>query len=332
MSAVLAENGAVHGAGLVPSDPTLPLLPTLLDTRAMAGHLARVWPGHTLVRAELIRYKPGRRALIRYTANGSSPALAYGKTFASERGSRVHRIAERVYDLTQSGELPFRVAPPIAWIPDLRLSLVGAVDGEGVEGRILAGDTALARRIVQALAALHGSGLSLDRHHGLADELAPLPDRVEALSRRAPQLARHAEACLQQVQQRLPSWDHRWRSRPIHRDCYHEQWLLGPDGLALLDFDDAKLGEPAVDVANVIAHLRFLALQQGRPVSSLDPVVDAFNEDALAADHDLPADLVCELEAATLLRLADIHQPRANGDAVATALLDLCWERLESKP
>ena len=331
MSAVLTDNGTDHGAGSVQRDPTLPLLPTLLDTRAMAGHLAAYWPGHSLLRADLIRHKLGRRALIRYTASGSDSAIAYGKTFASERGPRVHRIAEKVYDLTLSGELPFRVAPPIAWIPDLRLSLVGAVSGDGVEPRILASDTVLARQIAQALAALHGSALSLDRHHELSDELAPLAGRVEALSQRAPQLMRQAHACLHRVHQRVPVWERRWRSRPIHRDCYHEQWLLDPDGLALLDFDDAKIGEPAVDIANVTAHLHLLALQLGRPVSSLNPVVDAFNDAASAADPDLPSDLVRALEAATLLRLADIHQPRANGDAVAQALLDLCEERLESQ-
>ena len=99
-------------------------------------------------------------------------------------------------------------------------------------------------------------------------------------------------------------------------------------GLALLDFDDAKTGEPAVDVANAVALLCLLALQHGRPAAALDSVVDAFLEAAHAADSSLSADLLRGLEAATLLRLADIHQPRANGDAVAAALIDSCVERL----
>jgi aminoglycoside phosphotransferase (APT) family kinase protein len=49
---------------------------------------------------------------------------------------------------------------------------------------------------------------------------------------------------------------------PVHRDFHDKQIVLDDDGrLGVLDLDTLSLGEPAIDVANLIVHFELRALQ-----------------------------------------------------------------------
>ena len=77
-----------------------------------------------------------------------------------------------------------------------------------------------------------------------------------------------AHTCLARLEN-APDGRLDWRFRPIHRDIYHDQVLVTRRGLGLLDFDDAAMSEPAVDVANFLAHLRLLALEEPSRAAAL---------------------------------------------------------------
>ena len=49
---------------------------------------------------------------------------------------------------------------------------------------------------------------------------------------------------------------------PIHRDFYYSQVLFNQEQLTLIDFDLLALGDPAIDVANFMAHLHFLGMDK----------------------------------------------------------------------
>jgi Ser/Thr protein kinase RdoA (MazF antagonist) len=102
-----------------------------------------------------------------------------------------------------------------------------------------------------------------------------------------------------------------WRWRPVHRDFYYDQVLADGSALALLDLDDAAMSEPAVDVSNFLAHLRLLALEEPLCADTVAVAADAFRERARRLDPDLDPFLLRLLEAATLLRLACIHEHHA---------------------
>jgi Ser/Thr protein kinase RdoA (MazF antagonist) len=112
-----------------------------------------------------------------------------------------------------------------------------------------------------------------------------------------------------------------WRWQPVHRDIYHEQVLVDGDSLAVIDLDDAAMSEPAVDVANVVAHLMLLGAQQGSDVHALQPAIHAFLRRAHARDPGLEPTLVAFLVATTLVRLSGIHIGRERGVAIAHDLL-----------
>jgi thiamine kinase-like enzyme len=186
---------------------------------------------------------------------------------------------------------------------------------------LLAGDLALVGRIAEALNSLHGSSVRLERHHGLHDEIAPLASRVQRLASADAGLGETARHCLELVGRRAKRpWP--WRWRPIHRDFYHDQVLVTEGGLSILDWDDAAMSEPAVDVANFLAHLRLLAIQRSGWPDELNEVSADFEGRYRQLDDGLDPDLVRFLQGTTLLRLAEIHRSRERGEWVAGHLLE----------
>lgn len=313
-------------------DPALPTLARLCDPEGLAPAFSRAMKGPVHVSAvTVVRHKPGRRCTLRYDLQQGDQARRsrsrlYGKTYASDRGPAVHAALVALAGGAMPPGSP-TVPRPVAWLPDLRLHLLSSVPGTPVEPFLRAGDCATAERLADAVCNLHASRSAIARSHDLTAELAPLTERVEQLRAASPRLRSAATRCLAAVLEgaRRP-WP--WRYRPIHRDLYHDQILIGPHGVSFVDLDDAALGEPAVDVANVVAHLRLLAIQSGaeRPLSD---VGRAFRARCLAIDPGLDPELVRLLEGATLLRLAAIHLPRASGEVTAGALLAAAGALLE---
>lgn len=315
-------SGGRHANGFV-YDPALPQLRSLVDAEAMSRVFRSLWNGKpiSVQNIDVVRHKPGRRCLLRYEVGaGGQRRRLYGKTFASERGPRVYEITRTLTEARAFGS-DVLLPKPVAFMPHLKLLVQPELPGEPVAPRLLTGDTALARQMAEALHALHRSGLDLGRRRALDDELDHLRDRVEQSAERAPELAAAARRCLDIVQTHRPP-DEVWRWHPCHRDCYHDQFLIGPAGLAVLDLDDAAMAEPALDVANVLAHLRLLGLQQRDDADALDDVATAFRDAACRLDPELNRELLRFLEAATLLRLAVIHLPRNRGNWLAARLLE----------
>jgi aminoglycoside phosphotransferase (APT) family kinase protein len=281
----------------------------------------------------------------------------FAKTFASERGPRVYKTVSAIAAARACGDAA--VPEPIAYVRSLKLLLQRAVAGVPVREALLAGDRELAVAIAEALAALHRSGVELDRRHGLEEELAVLRSRVARLSRDRPR-ARRCLARIQAAALTAPEW----RERPVHRDFYHDQLLVEDGRLAVLDFDDATMSEPAVDVANFLAHLRLLAIEEPARADAVHAAARAFRARCHELDAGLDPSLVLLLESATLVRLAcihELHSPRlldeaealvpapaaqrevrrrrstrlelaVDGDAVMTVVADVVEERFGARP
>lgn len=304
-------------------DPALPQLAQLLEPQVMADRFEELlgWrPEESEIR--LVRHKPGRRALVRYELQGvpDHPGVErlYGKTFASERGPKVCEITQSIVAARACGP-DVHLPEVVGYLPDLKLLVQREVPGVPVGRALLDGDEVLARRIADALRALHTSGLDLGRRHDAGKELDPLVARVDGLGAACPSLDAAARRCLAAVEAGRGVFDWRWQT--VHRDFYHDQVLTGPDGLAVIDFDDAAMSESAIDVASFAAHLRLLALQELGDSRGLAGIGAAFVDRYLRLDPDLDRSLLRFLEGATLLRLAAIHQPRDRGEWLAGRLL-----------
>jgi Ser/Thr protein kinase RdoA (MazF antagonist) len=341
-------------------DPALPQLAALRDPALVGDVLGDVY-GRPVEVTDLavVRHKVGRRCTLRYDVSvgrGRAERL-FAKTFASERGPRVYKAVSAIAAARACGDAA--LPEPIAYVRPHKLLLQRAVAGVPVRAALLAGDRELAVAIAEALTALHRSGVALDRRHTLEDELGALRSRVARFAHDRPR-ARRCLARIQAAALTAPEW----RPRPVHRDFYHDQLLVQDGRLAVLDFDDAAMSEPAVDVANFLAHLRLLAIEQPARGDAVHAAARAFRARCHELDPELDPPLVLLLESATLVRLACIHELHAprlldevealipapaaqrevrrrrrtrlelatDGDAVMTVVADLVEERFGARP
>lgn len=255
--------------------------------------------------AELLAHRLHRRAVIRLQSQGGDRAQIV-KLFRnhSDQPDRLARITRflRTSAFGPSSSLQVPEILENLWSdwPAIGFEAVpgeelGSLSGSRlVHGMHLAGEAA---------ARLHGVPLRLQEEHGVEQESALLRNWVQHFAEVFPEYAAAAEAALTDVLDRLSAASE-YEPHVIHRDLHERQLLCGDDRAWLIDFDTFAMGDPAQDVGNFIAHLRWAARCEGRDTTGL--------EEAFRAGYDRRTRLPCprRTEAhlrATLLRLACIH-------------------------
>ncbi len=269
-------------------DPALPGLEVARDSRALALALNRALPeccsGAARVlrcRATVLRYRPGRRCTLRVDA-----WMRDIQTGALERrtlfGKLYHKLdkAEPAYQemVLLADSAPARdrrviLARPAAFLPDLLMVLQDPVDGTPLdlligrlEGAAIAGDQRGWEGIIRAapaLAAIHTAGLVAGRERPIAAELKRFGKRAARIVEVDPELgARLVElaVALGASSKHLPAWGAEMAL--THGDCKPNQFLIGPEGVAILDFDHCGMSDPANDVGTFLATLRQLGVRQ----------------------------------------------------------------------
>ena len=253
-------------------DPRLPQVAECLDGQRMAPRLAQFWataasgapPPDEGTSCSLLAYRAGRRAAVAYRRGdpGGSTLGLIGKlrrrpgaTIPAQRNARLNE------QLAWFSNRRVRVPAVIGEIPELHLTLAAEARGRrfGERPGTFAAD---ALRAVAALATLHLTRLDLPSF-GARDELAIVRHWFDAIqridadaaSRMAPVvdiLERHGEG-VEDVQ-----------TCTIHRDFYEQQLVFGRRSTTIVDLDTLALGDPCLDVANLIAHLHLASMTSRR--------------------------------------------------------------------
>ena len=110
------------------------------------------------------------------------------------------------------------------------------------------------------------------------------------------------------------------RLAPVHRDFHDKQVVVQEHGgIGVLDFDTLSLGEPAVDVANALAHFELRALQGICSMAAARAAASAFLE-GYAPDGATAMRLQPYLDA-TRLRLACLYALRPAWRQVPESLI-----------
>ena len=232
---LLPELGAY--ALLFPLDPKLPGLAAAFNAAA---------------EPDVIRYKPARKALLRFAApNGDTGGGCYAKLSLPDLALALdHRARAFAAALRDCG---VAVAAPSTWDPALAATSYPAIPG--VPLRSLRG-TAAALPHLPAVAnmvrAIAGAVVDLPPYRPV-DELATLRAAAGTLGQVVPDLQSELGDLLLTLGRGLERLD--GSLRPAHGDCYDDQFLVGPAGLTLIDFDEARLAHPSLDPGNVLAHL-----------------------------------------------------------------------------
>ena len=104
--------------------------------------------------------------------------------------------------------------------------------------------------------------------------------------------------------------------------------IVAADRTALLDLDTARLGDPAVDIGNCLAHLELRALQFPDSTPGCPEARAVFRDAYLSAGDPAETDLTTRIrfhEATSLLRLAGVYGSRPRWSTVLPPrLLDAC--------
>lgn len=218
-----------------------------------------------------LRYRPGRRCTLRVdvrlrTKGGGSDRVStfYAKLYHDVvKAEVVFREMTILYSATSLQASLFRVARPVACVARLGLILQEPLQGVALDALLgrkedVAGEGLdELRAVAHAVAALHGSGVTVERIRPIAPAVARLGKQARAAKVVSRQFGEHMQEVADSLADTLPALA-RWGEETtlVHGDCKPSQFLVNPEGVAILDFDHSGMADPASDVGNFIATLR----------------------------------------------------------------------------
>jgi hypothetical protein len=203
---------------------------------------------------EPVRYRPGKRCTLRSTGT----RRLFVKCFADQRGAAINRDARLLYQASTQGWLGFGVARPAGWIARSQLLVQHAAPGTLIVDQLsgAAGQT-LAARLGAANASLINAPIMPEPQFTYADQMA----RTRKYARRLAKSVPGAADILDDLLARLAAVTPGKADRPIHGAPHAHQWLDGPEGLMLVDFDRFGRGDPELDAATFVAEADFETCQ-----------------------------------------------------------------------
>ena len=210
--------------------------------------------------------KHGKQRVVRYDlrARAASGAVAYqwvGKLYEDDGAAR--RVATVLRQLAASdcgarGEMA--LPSVVAYDASRRLLLLTYEAGESVVSAIAHQHGPVVPAIGRALAALHGTPVSLEAITSPADVLDDLRPRVTELCARFPGQAGALRDALTRLERDAPPQP----AAPsfLHGDFGTANLLWRPGRLVVLDFDRCTRGDPALDLGYLLTQLRRVTLRK----------------------------------------------------------------------
>jgi hypothetical protein len=237
-------------AGTRPTDP--------LDAAQVAwGH--GVAP--RVVAAQQLADAAGRRTVVRYLVEGlggSAATALIGKAHdARHRAFIAHENLRILGQEVFTGTAGLGVPRIVCRIPSLGMLLYREVAGRSADVLDGPGAVRAAESAGHWLTALHTSSVVLTRRVDLGHEVANAEEWATRVAAAVPMsrptvfdlMDRLVDAAAQ-----LPAT----REVPVHKDL-HAGHVLVPDGgrggVVVIDLDEARMGDPAIDVAHFCAYL-----------------------------------------------------------------------------
>ncbi len=244
-------------------DPSFRFAVGAFEPTIIAPHLSELLGPGKLRRAELLRYKPGRRALIGYTLVQSEGVVrVLGKVRAKGTDVKTDALQTSLWrsGFDSNSTDGVSVAEPLGTLEPFRMTLQLRVPGINLETLLRPEAVPLMMRVAEAAHKLHRSTAPLQRSHTAYDELEILQRQLSAVLSAQPGYAARLERVLAACKVLLESLPD-VHPVTLHRDFYPEQLLLDGERLYLLDLDLCAYGDPALDIGNFVAHLREYALR-----------------------------------------------------------------------
>jgi hypothetical protein len=214
--------------------------------------------------ATCIRYRPGRRHVLRYDSLDSPERGAlFAKMYAGENGARAFRLATVVADWFEEYGEGTTSLRPLVYLPADSAVLYRQILGESLSQCLRnpsqsAGKTL--RAVGLALRSLHQAPHDVVgplKLHDLAAEIKQIKRSCEHL----PTLLPSAGDTIKAMLARATELDDRLPREPptfAHGDFISEHVWVTSAGLVLIDFDNCFFADPALDIGKFLADLQLL--------------------------------------------------------------------------
>jgi aminoglycoside phosphotransferase (APT) family kinase protein len=292
------------------------LAPALDPERAQSALAALLTPASMDPRLdgppELIRHKPGRRAMVRYDLRHGGPdggrASLLGKIRFKGLDARTPELHLALRRAGLDGRAGVGVPAVVGTIPALGMWLQEQVTGAALADFIVPdGATDPFARTGAALARLHAAPVVPQRAWSMTDEARVLDAALERTAAARPDDAGLCAAIAAAGRARLaalPPAD----AHGIHRDFYFDQVIVAPTRVWLVDLDLFSRGDPSIDLGNFLAHLDELGLRRHGDLAAFARHGAAFL-DGYASVRALPPDTrIATLRTVSLARHIDISR------------------------
>ena len=307
-----------------PDDPDLPGLKLAADPEGalalMKRHVLAI--GDRRVRVEVVRYRPGSRAVLRHRVGragffartlppASLPAFLRGW----ELIGRSRFIAPRIAGCWNEGG--------VVWMSE--------IPGRNLRRCIRRGDGPDPEPLLDGLESLwrQGPADSSTAAYNLPGGYRQAKRIFTNAARQNTELIRTIKRLSGVLDPFIESW------QPVgiaHNDFYDDQLIVAPDGrMALVDFEEAGPGDPLLDVGNFLAHLRWrMGLGSASQADIAAHYHRLFQDAALQRFRWNARDLALR-EAVCLFRLCTnmVRQPQENWEERLQNGLGLVREMLE---
>lgn len=252
-------------------DPGLPHLTEALDRESMKRHLMPIIPRVfrsgdarlTGVRWRLISHTPGARATIRYrlwVGNSREDTLRQVSVIGKLNAHRdLSLIMADNHALWQCAADCFQQARPLGTVESLGLSLQEMIEGERLNAYAEAREFPhMLEDVGKALAAFHRAPLPLERTRDAQREITSFTKRSQLLCAITTNPAR-VERLVGRLSEAMAV--HCRVAGPVHGDFHHANVMVNDAGVALIDFDEMGLGDPALDAGRFVVSLSVPSLR-----------------------------------------------------------------------
>ncbi len=203
-----------------------------------------------LERAQVVRYRPGKRCTLRGFAGA-------GERFVKvvPGGERLYADALTLWAGHQAGAFSFAVAEPCAWHAASQSFWQGVVPGRPVTQEVFGPDALpFTRRLGAALGELARSTLAPSLSCPAGEQLQRTARTIARCAVALPALERRLALVQAELERRHGALPRR-ALVPVHGAPHVHQWLVNGSQLGLIDFDRFALGDPEFDLATFVAEL-----------------------------------------------------------------------------
>jgi hypothetical protein len=306
----ITPEGAAHR--LYDDDAKLPWLALATDREAMRAHFATLVPEASVEACTVtpVRYRPGVRCVFRYDLQTSAGPQTFFAKLLGEGAEESLATIVALHDARATFPDMPRVLPPLVHWPDVHMLVQAAVEG-GAELNNLAfepaEDAATRERWLRdagaRLAGLHGSSGVAGPPRTMADDLDELREYIAPMRAVNPSLADRYAATIERIASVASQQD---EPAPVasHGAFRTDQYMIEHGELVMIDLDGFCWANPARDLGNFMAYLRWKSIRKPHDADFIEHVGQVFLDGYREAGRTIDDRWLALYTADSLLKIA----------------------------